>query len=65
MTEEKTIFKISIDNLNQIHTSIDLSSIEDEEDALRFVHSLLDEHKEEVLHLIRKTRTPVEDDEEF
>ncbi|MDD5650016.1 MAG: hypothetical protein PHF86_06335 [Candidatus Nanoarchaeia archaeon] len=61
--EEKTIFSITLNNKNEIHSNIDLSSIEGEEDALRFIHSLLDEYKQEVLEKIREAKTPVEDDE--
>ncbi|MDD5649329.1 MAG: hypothetical protein PHF86_02780 [Candidatus Nanoarchaeia archaeon] len=66
MTEEKTIFKITIDNNNQFITSIDLSGIEHDEEALRFVHSFLDEYKDEVLQRIRSLKTQVKDEfEEF
>lgn len=60
----KTIFNISINNQNEIISKIDLTSIIGEEEALRFVHSLLDEYKQEVLEKIRECKTLIEDDED-
>jgi hypothetical protein len=64
MIEDKTIFKISINNNNEIHSSIDLTSVIKEEEALRCIHSLLDEYKQEVLETIREAKISVEDEED-
>jgi hypothetical protein len=44
---------------------MDLSSILREEDALRFIHSLLEEFKQDVLNKIREINVPVEEDEDL
>lgn len=63
--EEKTIFSITLNNKNEIRSNMDLSSILGEEDALRFIHSLLDEFKQDVLRKIREIKAPVKEDDEF
>jgi len=54
MTEFTTLINISIDNFNTIKASVDLSSIKSNEEALRFVHSLMDEYKQIVLDNIHE-----------
>lgn len=64
MTEEKTIFKITIDNFNKIKSEIDLESLEGEEEALRFVHSILDEYRQLLIDYLSVSKPMVDDDDE-
>jgi hypothetical protein len=50
--EPKTIVSISINNQNKITSFYDLSGIENEEQGLRMVHSILDELKFVLLNKI-------------
>jgi hypothetical protein len=61
--DERTLVQVSIDNCNKIRTSIDLTGIEDEEEALRIVHSILDEHRQNVLDRINEVKHVIDDNE--
>jgi hypothetical protein len=57
----KTLIKISLDNNNKINNVFDLTGIEEDQEGLRLIHSMLDELKERVLEKIRK----IDKDEEL
>jgi len=57
MMEEKTLISITVNNANQIKTDIDLTSILDEEEPLRIVHSVLDQYRDIVLSCLSEIRT--------
>jgi len=62
--EDKTLIRISLSNDNKIRVKIDLSGIEEDEEALRFIHSILDELRENLLEQISTIKHVEEDNEE-
>ncbi len=57
MHEGKTIFQITLDNTNKFKVYYDISGIEEEEEALRIIHSLLDEYKQATLDQITEIKS--------
>ena len=50
--EQRTIVRIALDNQNKFTSFYDLHGVEEDEQALRIVHSLLDELRDDVLKRI-------------
>jgi hypothetical protein len=63
--EELTLIQISIDNKNNIRSSLDLTPIEHDEEALRITHSILDEHRQSVLDQINIIKAVKEIEDPF
>jgi hypothetical protein len=61
--EERTLVRISISNDNKIKIESDFSGIENDEEALRFIHSIVDELRDNLLDHISEVKQ-IEEDEE-
>jgi hypothetical protein len=65
MDNGKTIIKISLDNFDKLKSSIDLSGIENDEQHLRFIHSIVEELRIFIINRLIQLQEEKQEDKEF
>jgi hypothetical protein len=53
LEEQRTLINISLTNSNHITSKFDLSGVDDNEEILRLLHSILDELKLDIVDILR------------